>query len=31
MNPSKNEFALTYIPHRIRQKIGITDQTILNF
>ena len=37
MNPSKNEFALTYIPTDLdgmyvyRQKIGITDQNILNF
>ena len=37
MKPSKNEFALTCIPTDLdgmyvdRQKIGITDQNIVNF
>ena len=38
MNPSKNEFALTYISptdldgmYVYRQKISITDQNIVNF
>ena len=37
MNPSKNEFSLAYIPpdfdgmYVYRQKIGITDQNIVNF
>ena len=37
MKPSKNEFVLTYIPTDLdcmyvyRQKIGITDQNIVDF